>query len=274
MLTRVRSNVDEGFTLVELLIAMLIMGIAVAALVTAMGGLVSATDSHRGLAQDEAVAHNVAQQVVSKYSFSTELDAAAPASQSYVCIKDDPDGFLTSALTSIDLTVDQETMAVTGSGVKGGVGCAGSSWKIPVTRGFGGTSNVDHVAKAPVHQLFACPGTTANGSGIGYVMATGTRAYVLPNPGISVTAGIEYWDPTSNTFSSGQDACFTTYQARCHDEDNTPSKFDLLPECDTGLARVTLTVTDTNKSDGASNTDCASGAVCTTTQVLLRRGTQ
>src|SRR6185312_3172310 len=73
MRNRPGLQTDEGFTLVELLIAMVIMGTAIAALVTAMGGLVAATTNQQGHAVNETVVHDFGQAVNAKAVFATQL---------------------------------------------------------------------------------------------------------------------------------------------------------------------------------------------------------
>src|SRR5207302_359992 len=116
-MTRVRLPRDEGFTLVELLIAIVIIGITVSVMVLAMSTLVVATEEQRGHAVSDNNARSFAEAMQQKVSFKTTLTAAVSASGAATLSLADPvAGFQTSPVSSsstFDVLVDQEIMTVT-----------------------------------------------------------------------------------------------------------------------------------------------------------------
>lgn len=278
----VRRRADEGFTLVELLIAIVIMGISIGVFVLALGSLSVATENHRGHSVNETVTRDFAEAVSAKASFATTLAAAVTdPSADFICTKADPSEF-GSTVVGMYLVVDSETVRVTDSPGNCTAPAPVASFKLKVDRGVGSIAGT-HVVDTRVRQLTACADATTASSGnnpswIGYLNPDGYS----PPSGISATiTNVSYLNaavPATPTYDWTQGQCWTYFKNHCQDPSSAigpPSqKFDLLPECDPGLVLITVTVADTNVGDGATvgSTSCANGAICTTTKMLVRRG--
>lgn len=239
----------------ELLIAIVIMGLAVSVLVLAMSSLVVATEEHRGHSISDTAVRDFSEAMQQKASFTTTLSSAiADASTPTVRVADFA-GFQTTL--PFDILVDQEVMKVTSH-----VGTT-----LTVTRGAAGSVAVAHAISTAVTQDFICPRATASDTAV-----TNSAGYLYPesfsipksggNPIYDVKiSGIQYLNPSDNTWTNGAATCignFTPTGAGIGCPDGT-----FLPECDPGLVRVQIHV-DTKLANLRN--------VSTDTWVLIRRG--
>lgn len=269
-----RRHEDEGFTLVELLIAVLIMTIAVGALVTALSTLSIASSNQRGHAVNETAARAFAENIQSKVSFETKVVGTLAAADDKICIADPINNFL--APLPLYLVVDQEVVEADTTASL--ATCAAPNVGLHVLRGFGNTTPAKHVGSG-VSQLFVCPGISSSTRDVGGFLTPvdGVKAYSPPTGVTATITGITYWNGATKKFDIGdEDGCWAAYETRCADADSSftedKNPIDLLPECDAGLERVDIAVTDKNVADGAKGTSCTTGWICTTTEALIRRG--
>jgi prepilin-type N-terminal cleavage/methylation domain-containing protein len=233
---------DDGFTLVELLIAITIMGVAVIVLVVAMSTVVTATSQHRGHAIEETLARNYGEAIQQKADFRTKLTSAVSASATSISVQD-AKGFQLGA--TFYVVIEQETMKVT---------AVPTATTLIVTRGVGGTAAA-HASSTAATALMRCP--TASTAGINGYLAPDANHFTPPNEATASIASVEFWNPTTLQFGS-QTACTTHFDTIC------PA--DIRPECDVGLVRVTVHVTI-----NALYRDRLRDPI-TDTQILVRRG--
>lgn len=281
---------DGGFTLVELLIAMVIMGTAVIVLVAAMGNIFVAAANNRGYSRLETNMRALAESMQKKAAFRTTLSSAIDSSQTSLTIDDSVTGFgdtpttgSFAGCTSVSsctnfpffIVVDSETMKVTGL-------VSNNQHQLQVVRAQTGSVAAKHAQGASVVQLFGCPiagnqdsaGATSNGDyGSKYVGYLYPSGFQTTDSKISVgiaSGGVSYWDPLNT--SGGLSGQFDWTQSNCWNPSSPVVGFanlcpssNLLPQCDTGLELVTLTGTDS--TTGAPSTNA-------TVQVLVRRVSQ
>lgn len=241
---------DNGFTLIEAVVAIAIIGIAVVVIVGALVGLISSTQHHRGNVVAESATRNVTQAVVARTDAHTALTGAVSASAGAATLAvADASAFGSSGFVSVDL----EIMRVT----------AHSGTTISVVRGAGrayGTwpagdpgAVVSHSVGARVAEALMCAQASE--------VTPDSSQYVVP-AGVSVAVtGVEYWDLSANAFVSSWTTCIAQYKARCTYNDQT--LLDLRLDCDAGLQRVTLSTS----TAGESRYKAATGS----TQFLIRR---
>ena len=257
-MTRVRLPRDEGFTLVELLIAIVIIGITVSVMVLAMSTLVVATEEQRGHAVSDNNARSFAEAMQQKVSFKTTLTAAVSASGAATLSLADPvAGFQTSPVSSsstFDVLVDQEIMTVT----------AASGSTLTVTsgnRGAAGSAAAAHSSGASVSQDFICPTAlfaASPSSHSGYLNPDG---FTQPSNATVSIGEIDYWNPATNTWTAANatSTCLTNFSTGSV---GCPDSSTFLPECDPGYYRVDVHVATTLANLRNVTTD---------TWVLIRR---
>jgi prepilin-type N-terminal cleavage/methylation domain-containing protein len=246
---------DEGFTLVELLITIVIMGVSISVLVLAMSSLVVATQEHRGHAVSDSTARDFSEAMQQKVSWTTTLTADVDATGAVTLALRDPVSNFQTNTFPFNVLVDQEIMTVT----------AGSGSSLTVTsgnRGAAGSSSAAHSSGATISQDFICPTATfaanpANHSG--YLYPDG---FTQPINATASIGEIDYWNQTTNTFTAANatSTClgnFSTGSVGCPDN-NT-----FLPECDPGYFRVQVHVATSLQNLRNVTTD---------TWVLIRRG--
>jgi prepilin-type N-terminal cleavage/methylation domain-containing protein len=270
---KVASRSEEGFTLVELLLAILIIGIAVSAMVAALGSMAQASSNHRSWAVLESTTHNYAEAIQSKAALVVPLSAVVYAPGTHGLPPCPNTGTINDTLqaaspytvssfgsvTPFYAVVDQETLSVTG----------GSGQTLNVTRCNTGTIATGHSATtATITQLLVCPGTSSSSSdsdgshNIGYLNPDGyippaaeqgtpaaTAQIQAPPPPAPSRPAISYWDPTDSQFDFSQSQCWSHFTAVCFDPAAPNHLYDLRPECDLGLTQVTLFV-DVGKNSG------------------------
>ena len=248
-----RLHDDDGLTLIEAVIAMLILSIAVITLVGALAVMVEGTRKHRGQAVTETASRSFAQAVQALAQSSTSLSSAVSASATSFTLSDD--STLPPASSSTYLLVDREIVRLDSYALSGGK----RTGTIAVIRAQGGTTAAAHTAGTSVVPLLRCP-TTA-------LLTPDPGAYNLPPGAAATVTKVEYYDPADQSFSdpstpdtsppSPTSRCEQNYAVRC------PGT-TLSPECSTAVFRVSIEIT----TPGDSRLE----NVTTTTQVWVRSG--
>ena len=232
-----RSRRDDGFTLIDSLIAISILGTVVVALVTGLTGLIASVQAHRGNAVAEAVTHSFVQAVNQKLMFSTALRSPLTPSGTSAVVAD------ASGLAGLAyIAVEDEMMRVT----------AMSGNTLTVVRTA--ETPVAHPATAPVTAAFRCPGVTE--------LTPLSGSWSAPSGVSASITAITYLDPASGSLEDSASTCGAKYDARCLYGDGSTGALN--PWCDSGLERITVAV-DTSG-------DPAYKTVTATTQLLVRRG--
>jgi prepilin-type N-terminal cleavage/methylation domain-containing protein len=246
------QNGDSGFTLIETLMAVVIMSTAVVVLVSALAEVINQSQFHRGHAVAEAVTRNYNQAVQARVNYSSPLSAGiSTLATTTTVVVQDGSGFAPSGYVN----VDRETMRVTSR----------SGNTLSVLRGAAmnadDASVTTHSVGASVVPIYRCPGPAQ--------FQPDTASYPRPT-GVNVTINkIEYWNAVAapagfqDTSSPG---CGSAYDAQCTytDSNGVPGKPDVRDQCDPGLYRLSVTTTTTG-SAGLKDID-------TSTHVLVRRG--
>ncbi|MCU1586655.1 MAG: hypothetical protein JWN31_148 [Frankiales bacterium] len=232
---RPRPPEDDGFTLIETLIALVIMSTTIIALVTVLSGVIVTTQFHRGNAVAEDVTHNVVESVVARMAAKTTLTGAVSAASLSLPVQSG------SAFSNLGyVNVDDEMMQVVAAGAT------------TITVARVASNVVTHASGASVTAAFRCPSPS---------QLTPVTTGWSPS-GVTATIGsVEYWDPSSSAFVSSA-TCVTQYIARCLDADGLPG--DFRDGCDSGLTRLTIDISTAG--------DSRYKGVTATTQVLVRRG--
>lgn len=228
---------DDGLTLIETVIAMLVMSIAVVALVSALAGMINLAEQHRGNAVTETTSR----------SFAQAVQALAESSASLVSLSG-------STLTVADastlpppgdnnnsyLLVDREVLQVTAIDRSNGV--------LTVVRGVGGSVSSTHAVGSTLAPLLDCPSIAD--------LTPPTSAYKTTSGVTAAITTIDYWQASTRTWVD-RATCQSNFQKLC------PSP-TILPECSDGLFRVSIAV--------ATPGDPRLKGVGTTTSVLVRSG--
>ena len=239
---------DAGFTLIETLIAMLVMAIAVVAIVGALSAMIGFTSEHRGHAVVETGARSFAQAVEAQAQGQTTLAAGVSASATTLTVTNAM--LVPPASAGTYVQVDREVMRVTA--VNRAAGTLG------VVRGVSSTPPAAaHASGAAVVPFTVCPSAATMTPDASTYPATKGLTYRVTT--------VEYWQPagTGGSFVA-------TSAAACQNDFDTRCKGDVLPECSTGLLRVTLAIKSSDTS--APGYDPRFKGVDTTTAVLVRRG--
>lgn len=233
-----RPRPEGGFTLIEMVIAIMIMSIAVLTLVGALGSMLQLSGEHRGHAVNETGAHSFSQAVMAAGQFSTTLTSVVSNGAG--------DNTLQVADTSLfkvgqHVSIDLETMLITSVGANS----LGVSRPVNV-----GSTRQAHASGALVSRLLRCPSTTdLTPPAPTYEKAPGVAAP-------TVTA-VDYWESSSGSFvATSNSSCMTSYDVICDG--------DVLAECGSGLYRATIRVTTVG--------DARLRDLTTTSAVLIRSG--
>lgn len=231
---RLHDHDEAGFTLLEMVIAIMIMGVAVVTLVSALATMLQLSGQHRGHAVLEAGAHSYSQAVMAAAQFSTALTSDVDDVTTRLQVAD-------SSLFKKDeyVSVDLETMQVTSVATS----------RIDVTRNINGDGGKPHTSGVAVSRLLMCP------SPLELAPPAGTYA-TTPGVAVPTVLAVEYWN--GSTF-------LPTSASTCTDPFNKAPCFGaILAECGTGLYRASISVTTAG--------DTRLRGVATTTTVLVRTG--
>jgi prepilin-type N-terminal cleavage/methylation domain-containing protein len=229
-----RRRGDSGFTLLEMVIAMLVMSVAVVALMSGLASMLQLSGEHRGHAVLETSAHSFSQAVMASGQATTTLTSGVLTTAGSLSVAD-----ASLFKVGFDIAVDLETMRVTSVGA----GFLG------VTRAVNaGDVARSHSSGARVSRLLRCPSATDMTPPTG---SYGTTAGVAD----PTVAEVRYWDGSAFQLTS-DGACLSTYNAVCQG--------DILAECSGGLFQVKIDVT--TSGDGRLR------GLGTSTYVLVRKG--
>ena len=111
------QNPEAGFTLTEVLAALIILGVAITAILAAMGTSIITVDTHRKLVSDDAILRSYAEQLQS----APFVECATPAQYPLLS---DPAGNWTSFQTTITAVDSWNTSTSPANGVAfGGAAC-------------------------------------------------------------------------------------------------------------------------------------------------------
>ena len=237
---------DHGLTLIEVVIAMLILSVAVITLVGGLATMVELSKEHRGHAAAETAARSFGQAVQAVAQTSTPLTATISAGATSITVADATT--LPAAGSNSYLLVEREVMRVTGINRASGV--------VTVVRGEGRSTATGHSSGTDVVPLLHCPeASTLTPDPSLYPTATGVSA--------SITR-VEYWRPATTSFSTSRNDCLADWAIYCDQAVAATEVDELLAECNPGLFRVTVAVT--------SGGDSRLRGVGATTAVLVRTG--
>lgn len=226
---------ETGFTLLEMIIAIMVMSIAVVTLVAGLASMLQLSGGHRGFAATDTETHSFAQAVMATAQAQTTLTAAVSATDGSLPVKD-------SSLFSVGnyVSVDLETMKITS--VAAGM--------LGVQRATNpGATAESHGSGAWVSRLLRCPGasdlTPPSGS---YQTTAGLAAPQITK--------VEYADAAGSFQDTSASSCMTAYSAIC-------AANEVLAECGAGFYRATIDI---------SSTDSRYNGISATTRVLIRSG--
>lgn len=237
MSRREAGSPESGFTLLEMVIAIMVMSIAVVTLVGGLASMLQLSGGHRGYAATETGTHSFAQAVMAAGQFQTHLTATASATATTLAVQD---GSLFAVGNYV--SVDLETMKVTT--------VAPASLGVQRAVNPGATAGT-HASGASVSRLLPCPSATDLTPPAGSYATTAGLA-------TPVIARVEYWTPSGAFQNTSASSCMTDYNgsAIC-------STGEVLAECLPGLYRVTISL---------NSTDPRYNGVNATTSVLVRAG--
>lgn len=231
---------EDGFTLIEAVIAIMVISIAVVTLVGGLVTMIQLTQAHRGHAVAETAVRSFGQAVIATAQSSAGLAAGVTASATSLTVDDA--STLPAPGASTYLLLDREVVRLDAVDRATGV--------LTVARAQGGTTGAAHTAAAAVVPLLRCPTPTH--------LAPPTTAYRVATGVTPTITAVEYLDPATGAFTStSAGSCLTRYQELC------PGS-TLLPECGTGYFRVSVSVTTSGDSRLRN--------VAATTRVLIRAG--
>ena len=239
---------DEGLTLIETLISMLILSTAVIVIVAGLSNMILASQYHRGYAVAEAASKNYAQAIQRRANFSTTLDGSITKTQNSVTVSDGA-GFPSANFL---IAVDAEVLRVT-TRAGNTLAVVRASDEAPTSE-FGRDPSLQssHLDDAPVVRVFRCPSASE--------MVLEANEYTLPAGASATVTGVTHWLPSAGTFVSTSD-CKADYVTHCRYGGTSD---DIRANCDRGLHRLDVLITTPG--------DSRLKAVETTTQVLVRRG--
>jgi type II secretory pathway pseudopilin PulG len=240
---------DSGDTLIEILVAVLVIGITVTAMIGALTLEINGSDTHRRLTNVEVLSRAYGEKVVDQamHPATTALASAASAGATSVHVKSSS-GFPASP-PSFTASVDGEVVTVTK--------IVGTTWTVSALAD-------DHDANAPVVQYQPCP-AAADLYVSGFAVASSSKVLApdsRPGGVTSTVTGVEYFGADGTQVASASCPTYWSTVLPCSKFDSSTP--DHLTECDVALIRVTLEFESTDKTQRAGAT--------TTTKVLVRRG--
>lgn len=254
----VHDDRESGLTLIELMIALVIMAIISISILGSITTLSTASQNQRGIANVDASALSYAEAIKHHVDFTTTVPGGISASATSFMVNDAPD-----FTAPVEVSVDGELMKV---------GVVNGNALSAVTRGDRDTTATAHGGTALLNVVYTpCP-MAAQLAPTNFTLST----YVSS---VRITE-VDYWIPSSSSFVVGQtwngtayvvqpgrSTCESAFQSLCptysSDNNNWASTFqsDNEPECDTGLQRITITATG----------DKSTASTVTTTTILVRR---
>lgn len=257
---------DEGFTLVEMVIALLIMATAVITIVGALSSMFLLTSQHRGHAVVETTTRSFSQAIEAQGQFQTTLTAAVTStSAGSVTVADA--SLLPPASDDSYVVIDREVMRITSVDRTADAGAD----SVSVTRGVTGSTAATHLAGATVTVFVRCSGS--GGGGVTDELALFTpdaSTYTATKGLVETVTAVSYWRPNPSSPGTGtfvdRDACESDFAARC-------TGGAVTPECMSGLVRVDVS-TKSSVVAGNAEYDARFRNVDSTTSVLVRRGSQ
>lgn len=230
---------EGGFTLIEAVIAIMIISIAVVTLVGALATMIKLSEEHRGHAVAETATRSFGQAVQALAQSSTPLSGPVSTTITPSMTVTDASILPPEGSNSFVL-VNREIMRLTSVNRTNGA--------LGVVRAQGGSTAATHATGAAVVPLLHCPeADTLTPPAGSFQTSTGVTATI---------SSVEYWRPSSDSFVS-RSSCLADYEVEC------PST-ELRPECSTGLFRVGITVTTTG--------DARLSGIGSTTRILVRSG--
>lgn len=210
---------NEGFTLVEVLIAMLVMSIAVAAIIDGLTTMIGLGREHRGHAVMEGATRNGASSTVAVANGTTLLAPLTTNSNELMVV----DASLLPPPTAEGsyVTVGSEVMKITNRDTTSG--------KVEVSRRVNGETSSVAAAGSIVAPVLRCPTATQ--------LSPTLPPSALPDGSTVQVTAVEYWVPggTGGSFVD-RTTCLTSYEARC------PAP-EVLIECGYGLVRAVVRAT-------------------------------
>lgn len=269
-ITQARRN-EAGFTLVELLIALVIMGVAVVALVGALSTLVLSSTTHRGHSVIEASVHSYTDAVERWVGYNTSLTQDLTLNATTVHVASVSGLPTATNANGFYVTADQETMRVTA--VNGG-----NDPTLTVQRGLGGIAAAHSTGTSIAPMLLCASGTAGAGAYDQHGNAYGSYVpptYDHPSTVDTSITSIDYWTGTSfanywtaganngGYGSTGSNGCLSFASVQC-DLGGT-SGLDIRTDCDPGTIRLNIHVAPVSG-------DTTLRGVTTDTSLVVRRG--
>jgi prepilin-type N-terminal cleavage/methylation domain-containing protein len=245
---------EAGFTLIEMIIALLIMAIAVVTIAGGLAAMLELTGQHRGHAVTEVAARSFSE-VAQEQAHATTVLTANLA-------KDAGDTTLAVVSTALLPRVDGTNSYVLVGREVMRVSSMPTATSIVVNRVHNAGTLEAHDAGDAVTPVLRCP----------------TAAQLTPDDGtyeavegVDITiSAVEYWDSVQKKFLTDRDACIggthtatvdsDGFDETCADPDSPATL--VLPECGWGYYRATVEVT--TPDDGRLK------EIQTSTSVLLR----
>lgn len=230
---------DEGFTLVEVLMAMLVMSVAVLVIVDGLAFMIGIGREHRGHAVMEAATRSGSTSAVAVAN-GTTLTSDLGASATTLSVTD-ASLLPPAAPEGTFLTIGTEVVRVLARNTTTGT--------VTVQRRVNGEVSVVVPAGTVVAPVLRCP-TAAQ-------LSPSLQSADLPDGSRVEVVSVDYWAPggAGGTFTA-RSACLAAYEARCPPP-------EVLAECGFGLVRATVR---------ASTTDSRLNGKTEETVVLVRQG--
>lgn len=250
-----RSRAQDGFTLIETLIAMLIMTIAVVTIVGALATMLQLTAGHRGSAVVETSTRSFGQAVEAQAQRGTTLAAAVTPGATSISVTDA--SLLPPGSNDSYVLIDREVLRISSVDRTADAGEDAVTVVRPVT----GSTAVAHALGSSVVPFVRCTTDTSlyEPDPSAYTAVKGIQMHVT---------GVTYWragsTPGSGSFVD-RDACAQDFSTK-----TACRAGSILPECMSGLARVELSVKSSVAT--APDYDKRFRNIDTTTSVLVRYG--
>ena len=243
---------DSGYTLVEVLIAMLILGIAVGALVLGLTSLMTYTREGRAHAIAETTSRSFSQAVMAQAQSGTVLISI---DNNDIMTVQQPDLLPPATSQAADdyyVAIEREVLRVTERNANGTFDVDRNvNDELAAVETHTGTPKVVPVLRCPGAAFLTPPASMYEGN----VAATPT-----------ITA-VQYWSDTNDGWFANQAACLAAFDAKCETRDSPPEA-RWAPECSDGYFRVLINVPTTD--DRYNNVDNVK--ISTQTDVIVRQG--